>query len=262
VTLVVGVLCSDGAVLAADRQATDAAAGMPTIAHSVTKIAKIGSDCLFAFSGGVGLGQQICDITTRCRKDVFEQYPAARSISDFQTALRSLLDKTYATANAAAPVLGAARVGPDVTCTCVLAAPFKGELHLAEITPTATIERKTAELPFVTLGSGKGNADSFLGFLSQTFWQGVQPNVRDATLAAYWTVKHAIEQHTALVGIGIDVFIIEKVAGKYKARQLANSDFAEHDEFIAECRASLLAVRAKFATPPEKGEVAEPPTPN
>jgi hypothetical protein len=156
-----------------------------------------------------------------------------------------------------APVIGANSANSDAVCQCLLAAPFKKELHLLETTPSATIERKVAS--FVTIGSGKGNADSFLGFLKQTFWPSGQPTVRDGTLAAYWTVKHAIEQRTAGVGMGIDVFVIEAHSVGHQARHLSDSELREHDEVIAECRKALLAVREGLARKPAS-DTAPPPT--
>jgi 20S proteasome alpha/beta subunit len=62
VTLLVGVLCSAGAVIAADRQATHGAMGQMTVGQPVTKIRIIGGDTLFACSGHAGLGQQLAAI--------------------------------------------------------------------------------------------------------------------------------------------------------------------------------------------------------
>ncbi len=58
-TLLIGILCTDGAVIAADRQATHGNAGQPTIAQPVSKVTPIGGNILFAVSGHIGLGQQL-----------------------------------------------------------------------------------------------------------------------------------------------------------------------------------------------------------
>lgn len=58
-TLLVGVLCSNGAVIAADRQATHGAMGQQTVGQSVTKVRVINGEALYAWSGHNGLGQQL-----------------------------------------------------------------------------------------------------------------------------------------------------------------------------------------------------------
>jgi hypothetical protein len=51
-TLLVGIYCEDGIVIAADQQATLGTISRPTVGSSVTKIMPIkGSSALYAFSG-------------------------------------------------------------------------------------------------------------------------------------------------------------------------------------------------------------------
>jgi 20S proteasome alpha/beta subunit len=62
VTLLIGIYCEDGIVIAADQQATFGTVIRPTIGSPLTKISAIkGNSALFAFSGFTGLGQQIGD---------------------------------------------------------------------------------------------------------------------------------------------------------------------------------------------------------
>src|SRR5882762_8776794 len=61
-TLLVGIVCDGGAVIAADRQASHGVFGNVTVGHQVSKINAIGSNTLFASSGPVGLSQQLAHI--------------------------------------------------------------------------------------------------------------------------------------------------------------------------------------------------------
>lgn len=103
-TLVVGVICRDGIVLAADRQAQDGAGGIVTIGHAVTKITVVGTDSLFAFSGAVAVGQQLCNAAAQKHKE-WAQSPVGKAIPDLQKAIREILKDIYAGAQAALPLL-------------------------------------------------------------------------------------------------------------------------------------------------------------
>jgi 20S proteasome alpha/beta subunit len=59
-TLLVGILCSDGAVIAADRQTTHGSLGRQTVGQTTVKVTPIKAKVLLASSGHRGLGQQFC----------------------------------------------------------------------------------------------------------------------------------------------------------------------------------------------------------
>ena len=70
----------------------------------------------------------------------------------------------------------------------------------------------TKDMPFISLGSGKMSADPFLGFLRKVYWPSNLPTIQEAALAAYWTIRHAIDMKVLGVGFGVDVFTIEPSA--------------------------------------------------
>src|SRR5580692_9578548 len=76
-TVLVGIYCDDGIVIAADQQATLGTISRPTVGSPVTKISPIKSNAaLYAFSGFTGLGQQIGAELERAmdpNKSYFEQ---------------------------------------------------------------------------------------------------------------------------------------------------------------------------------------------
>jgi Proteasome subunit len=57
-TLIIGILCADGAVLGADGMATFGAMGQRTIQQPTRKLTKIGPCVAIGTSGPVGLGQR------------------------------------------------------------------------------------------------------------------------------------------------------------------------------------------------------------
>ncbi len=61
-TLIVGIRCSDGVVLASDSAATYAQGASPTVGQqSVTKIHQIEKSILYAATGAIGVSQIICN---------------------------------------------------------------------------------------------------------------------------------------------------------------------------------------------------------
>jgi hypothetical protein len=87
----------------------------------------------------------------------------------------------------------------------LLAAGFKDGLKLIEITPQVAVEFMTADMPFISMGSGKASADPFLGFLRKVFWPAGLPTLQEGALAAYWTIQHAIDMKVAGVGFGVEL---------------------------------------------------------
>ena len=256
-TLVVGIFCTDGIVVAADRQATHGALGQPTVAQPMTKVQVIGTDTLFAASGHVGLAQQLAEVIGRKRKD-FDNQAYHGAIKHVQKDFRELIDPALNTAGLAARVYGQQVAMVPATCGCLLGAPFKKDLKLVEISPQASVELMTAQMPFITLGSGKGTADSFLGFLRDVYWSDRQPKLREGTLAAYWTVKHAIDMKIQGVGFAVDVFELTKPGTVPKARQLEDAELQEHDEFIKSAKDAMRSVGEALSTEPSTGTLEVP----
>jgi hypothetical protein len=183
-----------------------------------------------------------------------------RSIVKLQDHLRPLINKALDTAGIAARLIGHAAAQSDAICASLLAAPFKDGLKLVEVTPQIAVERLTDESPFISMGSGKGSADPFLGFLRKVYWPTGLPSVREGTLAAYWTIHHAIDMKVTGVGFDVDVFVVEPSGSKgYVARQLDNAELAEHNEFIQACEDALRSVRDQIAAPGAQPAPTPPP---
>jgi 20S proteasome alpha/beta subunit len=271
VTLLVGVLCSNGVVIAADRQATHGAMGQQTVGQSVTKVQVIRDEALYATSGHKGLGQQLCAIVEG-RQPEFKNQGYDRNIVKLQEAFRPIIDAGFKTASHAAGVIGHNVAASDCMCGGLLAAGFKDGLKLIEITPQLAVEYMTNDLPFISMGSGKPSADPFLGFLRKVYWPIKLPTIQEGALAAYWTIQHAIDMKIFGVGFGIDVFIVEVVSkhsgkpGKppdtiFKARKLDDAELAEHEGFMKAAEEALRGVREAMIAPPAPQAPAEtPPT--
>jgi hypothetical protein len=248
-------------VIAADRQATHGALGQQTVGQPVTKVQVIRGEALYATSGHKGLGQQLCAIV-EAKQQEFRNQSYDRNIVKLQEALRPIIDAGFQTARNAAGVIGSAVAANDCICGGLLAAGFKDGLKLIEITPQIAVEYMTADLPFISIGSGKASADLFLGFLRKVYWPTNQPTIQEGALAAYWTIQHAIEMKVSGVGFDVDVFTIEPKDKTFVARKLTDAEVAEHIDFIKASEEALRGVRETIASPPTAAPVETPPTLN
>src|SRR5262249_15717617 len=131
-TLIVGIQCSNGVVVAADQQATHGALGAATVGQAITKVRIVGPDTLFAASGHAGLGQQVAAVIDRKRKD-FANWPYSAVIKDVQKEFREIINPAFESARLAAQVYGPQAAQEQAVCGSLLAAPFKDGLHLIEI---------------------------------------------------------------------------------------------------------------------------------
>jgi hypothetical protein len=180
-----------------------------------------------------------------------------------QEALRPLVNNAFNTAGFAARVVGNAIAMQDAMCGGLLAAGFKDGLKLVEISPQVGVEYMTKDLPFITLGSGKPSADPFLGFLRNVFWPNDLPTIQEGALAAYWTIRHAIDMKVSGVGFDVDVFTVQPEAKSFAARKLDDAELSEHMDFISAALMAMRGVRDDMTTAPAgQAPVETPPTLN
>jgi 20S proteasome alpha/beta subunit len=246
-TLLVGILCTNGAVIAADQQAQHGNFAVRTVGQQATKIKAIADDTLYAGSGPVGLGQQYAHVV-EIDHHQFKNRNAHSLAHLLQKKMRELLDPALVTAGHAAHVVGAIAAQSDVVLGSLLATVCKDGLVLWEISHQGGFEALTQGVPFVCVGSGKSNADPFLRFIWDVYFPGeARPNVSEGGLIAYWTIKTVIESRTSGVGYAPDVFVIEQADKAYKSRQLGKQDLLGHDELIGSACEAMRSIQARMA---------------
>lgn len=190
---------------------------------------------------------------------IFFKNDYSLAIRRVQDQFRPIVEGAFKTAAVAAQILGPAAQG-DCICSCLLATVFKDGQKVVEITPQISVEFLTPELSFLSMGSGKTAADPFLGSLKSIFWPHRLPTVREGALAAYWTIHLATELRVSGVGMGIDIFTLERSNDQWTARRLEDNETAEHDAFIASCEDALRSVANAIAGGPSD-EPAPPEIP-
>ena len=168
----------------------------------MTKIAPIGGDSLVASSGSLALGQKIRMVFETHHAE-FRGPPLLRS-----SALAGAGDprRRHPPRSRWPKRPGTSSPGPRATRWPARwrAIPFADGLRLCHVDYDGSIYCLNENLPYVTAGSGKINADPFIRFIWDVFWPepGHLPPLREAIFAAYWTVQMNIEYQSTGVGIG------------------------------------------------------------
>lgn len=232
-TVLVGVLARDGAVIAADRQLSDGTVGIPT-----AKIAEIGGCALVASSGPIALVQKIRTVFERLREDIISRrYDDA--LPKIESSFRSMLLPAIEFAEAAKQAAPGAE--DNVFSSSLVCLPFLDGMRLCRIDWDGAVYALTEDIPYAAVGSGKTNADPFLRFIWDVFWpeRGFLPSLQEAILAAYWTVHLNIECQSDGVGMGFDVWSLRKSNdGSYHVEELSDA-LDPHREFIEELKSAM-----------------------
>lgn len=249
-TLIVGIKCQDGLVVGADGAATY---GMPfgpsTIRQATKKIEVIGSQIILAVSGPIGVAQSF--------RDEIGALAGSSGISPWRTvpdAKRQLKDKLWGPAGEAwkraevvAKTTGAMPAVQSANTHSVVAFPLQGgnTAHLVQFDPQCNPEEVTANLPFVSAGSGQAMADPFLAFLRRVLWPDALPTVQDGVFAALWTLDYAIKATPGGVTEPIQIVTLVQEPNKvWIARQVP---FDEHRQALTEVEEQIAAtIRRTF----------------
>lgn len=248
-TLLVGILCTDGVVVAADSAMTFGMGASFTIAHSARKIDIVSKAVIVAGTGQVGLGQRFKAtveklwIDNKLKGDEHDRsrIMATAALTDFQGT-------------------GA----PPGKFGALVASPMSGnrfslcEFAVADFQP----ELKTAaKCCYVSMGSGQALADPFLAFMRDVFWKNGPPTLKGGKFAAAWVMSHAIKYAPGFVAEPIDVAVLDKNG----ASLLDENELQEHlamvgesDEYLAGFPDRLQGKTTQPPTLPIMGDAASP----
>jgi proteasome beta subunit len=257
-TLIIGILCDDGVVVGADGMATFGSLGQRTIQQPVKKLSKIGDCIAIGTSGPVGLSQRFAatlqDLWSNRKLSGKASHEATTILQD---AFWQYARREFEAAKVTAPMLGQSALESAISYT-VLAMPLDKKPSLLQFNQQCSPELATKDLPFIAVGSGQLLADSFLAFLRRIFWQSGLPKVSEGVLATVWSLEQAIRTNPGGVGPPIQIMTLEKADGDWKVKELAESDFAEHRQAIADAE-SVFAKYRDYLTPTQGEGV--PPAP-
>lgn len=243
-TLIVGILCSDGVVMASDSAATLSTGMTPTIGQQpVKKILNLSNAILYGSTGSVGMSQLIWHtISTAWNR----QANSIKGAPDDGTVMKILGEEiartlgTYLQTGALTRQLGVD--GSASLCKSLVAIPVQRIPTLFTFDYGGQPEKATPELPFVAMGSGQSIADPFLAFLKRLLWPNRLPTLAEGRLAAVWTIVHVTQTHPGGVGGDIQLWMLPRAAGNAMPVpvELGEDQIQEHRQQVAAASAALV----------------------
>ena len=254
-TLILGILCDDGVVMASDSAATLGFSGQYTIGQQeVQKIRNLSDRILYSSTGGVGMAQLLTERISRLWRDKILATGTPEACMDkIGKAISEVVTPYMTTAQIVRQLTG--DVGPSL-CKSLVAFPVQNAPVLCQFEYNGVPERATSDLPFVALGSGQSIADPFLAFLRRVLWTSSKPTVAEGKLAAVWTIDHVRRTNAGGVGGAIQLATLQPGTKECVVKMLGQDDVEEHLQridaaeraFAAELRGATKA--AQPSTPP------------
>lgn len=237
-TLIVGILCRDGVVMASDSAATYAASGMQTIGQQTTaKVRSLANESLlYSATGSVGMSQIIADGIERLWPQLRKTDPAPAAV--MEAISKDIYERCKHLFHSAAMLgqAGMRHAQNDVGCRSLVAIPVRGKACLFEFAETGAPTQATEQLCCVALGSGQPIADPFLALMKKILWPDCPPTLAEARLVAAWTIKHVVQTNPG--GVGGDAQMATLVV-KDKRAHVEEVDASEHYERIRDLEKSL-----------------------
>ncbi len=232
-TVLVGILCTDGVVVGADSSSTYSNGQMPIIEQPTTKLHLVGNHTIWAGTGSVGLGQRFeFELANQLTKADPRRTPRHDTALGICKSVRN---------NFASTGVNQGQFGALVAFPC-----SDKHWHLVEFAITdMQPEFKTKDAWFVSMGSGQVLVDPFLALLRSAFFQNQQPTVAEGKLAAMWALQHAIEINPGGIQspARIAVLIANSTKGFIEASIIADEELEEHKQGVEGIRKHLAGYR-------------------
>src|SRR5208337_4798427 len=145
-TAVVGILCSNGAVIGTDSSTTFTQGQFRTIEQPSEKIVIIDSRIIIAGTGCIGLGQRFCHIV----EQLWSSQNFKGSAIDIVTRLSEMTVKNFQSTCA-----------PQMGYGALMAFPLKNQIHLCEFELGHFQPELKERVWYCSMGSGQAITDPF-----------------------------------------------------------------------------------------------------
>ena len=236
-TLIIGVKCEDGVVVAADSIRTFGSYIEQEVSN---KIQIEESNVLVATSGVVGLSQLVKAELRHHWTTVKEQQEVADSRNLISSAMLPPIRRTKQRADS----LNQKFQG----CSSLVAFPLNDIPVLLQYNHFADSLEVTTESPFVSIGSGSFQADPFLAFIKRTFWLDQAPKtLSEGIFGALWTLQHVTTVNAGLgVGGRSRIAVLKKAGQSWIADFVSEEHVFSHQEAIADAERELSRFRNRF----------------
>ncbi|GMV07915.1 MAG: hypothetical protein AMXMBFR53_41900 [Gemmatimonadota bacterium] len=259
-TLILGIRCDDGVVMATDSAATFGTGRGYTIGQQPTrKLYALEDAILYAATGAIGCAQLVAGSLELRWRNGWRPRTVHQAMTEGAAAVASVLQPIHAAAQVAHQV--EADVS-DCLCRSLVALPVAGRAELIQFGESGAPEAATVDLPCVALGSGQAIADPFLAFLRRVLWDGGVPTMAQARFVAAWTIDHVCRTNPGGVG-GSTQLATLTVDNNHPKLEMVEPNIGEHHHLIADTEDALREA-CQFAdgqpapAPPELEEPGEP----
>lgn len=264
-TLLVGIVCSDGVVIATDSFATYAEGTTPTIGQQpMTKVQRCENTMIYAFTGAVGVAQVLSPALDRLARGSFTNpattAPVADAMKVIASKIREEMKGFLEGATGVVPLIGRETAGVTVLCKALVGVCWGGRARLFQFDYSGAPEEISHQLRFVALGSGQNIADPFLAFLKRVLrWPERPPTVVEARLAAAWTVHHVSQTNFGGVGGDLQMATVTLEGGQPRVNVIDQP--GEHYQKVQGAEAALLKHVTSAGEAEPEPAAPEPPVP-
>jgi len=257
-TVVVAFLCSDGAVIAADSMLTPTLGQLNVGHHKAIKVHALSGPQIVGWAGDQGQAARFTALA-EMHHQVANQVPTTLEYPLGLT--QGLIAQFTATG-----------IVNSIGVNAVLAFLHRGSCRCCVFEGPMQPRLLDAQHYYVVLGSGKLSADPFVRFITDIFCRSGQPNVREATFLATWTIQHVIDTNPGGVAGPIRITVFKKdLSGTYSVYEIPEDELEEHQQAIESAADALRNWRsgvesgdaAKGVPPPpaSPSQPAQPPAP-
>ena len=206
-TTILGIVCKDGVVMAADRQITGG--GSIVVGKNFPKVVQINDYLVSSWTGGVADAQRLGKIVS-----------AELRLKELRSKTRpSVKQSASLTGNITYQNIRQPSMIPSIVGTLVAGYNEDGSTELYTVEPAGSVQK--VEDYDANFGSGMPYV---LGLLERQYKTGM--GVEQGIELAKEALKSSTQRDTAS-GYGIDIFTIKKKGIKKEVEQTINSDFQD-----------------------------------
>jgi Proteasome subunit len=241
VTLIAGLLCSDGVVIASDSAATTEFDGIVASVHEMQKLEVLDDRLVMGVAGSSGIAQEYRHYIGRFLKehnaDKLQSSEVTQLLKTYQvSAIHEQIDLAKRFATDGRPDLSRLRT------ESLLALSVGGSPRLFHFDSDLTPDEVLSTSPFRVIGTGKVTAHAFIEYLRLEFLGNGTPVVSDGILTLMWAIRFATKTHARDVGGPIQLAVVSATENP-RARKLSEADIEEHAEMIGRAEGLIRGLR-------------------
>jgi 20S proteasome alpha/beta subunit len=262
VSLIIGLKCSNGIIVAADSAATFGGLMRDTIRQTAHKIHVVDDRVLIGCAGLVGLGQryigELREMLSGGRD--FTVLPPYRLMAHIQQRFTDATQETMQSLLLAKRVSNLGLLNAGLAGT-IVAMKSGGDLALFSFDEICNPEGATADLPFVSVGSGQVLADPFLAHVKRVLWGNEQPSMALGSLGVIWTLQHVIGVNPGGISAPLEIYqMMLDEAGNVRIEAMHPDSMSDAESQISDIETrmrDIATTTVDTASPPSRRKQPE-----